>query len=854
MKRKISPVRAGDAGLSDSGYTLDQDLGSIHGHRKRQPQTSCDFCRQKKLKCDRLRPCSSCTARSRPCHGPPGAQQSPIGTASTVHSPHADATGHEILERLRKLEEAVFGNSPGSRGVDGSPSCPEPGEPQSTTGLGGQVLVANSELDNTDACGSLALAGDHCDAITYRIARPDPVLPTTSKTGLRDVFPAQTMHPTKRIWLPSQEGSLALLEDFLRGQHLFLGIIDPHATRMFINNVYACLQSPDNPKVRTARVALILAISATTAFFWDKNDHGLTYQFNSEADAARRSIIWRKSVLDLLDQARREMLPCLEEVQATVILSALVSQMEGCPSRYRRLQASALVTARELCMHLVDAPVSSPPWENLPEDVLKERGYEVEEDSEAIREVKRRVWWYLAGTDWLLSVMGGPLNRTYTVNPRHMNVRYPRNINDADLASIGPPPPDGTASTPNTSSDPPTQYTLHLLRIRLAEICYKIVDALQPLNSSPATLGIGNGNGGGNIEHLPYEQVLYLSNLFDDAFASFPPSFKQDASVPVPASVSLDARSMANIDIQRRAILLFFHARRARLFRPFLHYYSTPTNGISRDQRFDKFASICRVSARTVLGLASSLLGEDDGYIMKGTLNSNATNENRRRHGAHLVHRSGVIILHLFMACVILATDPTFLAGGGDKMDAEARRAELANACHLLQIAGERSAMALSLMENLLAVLQRHKVRVGHGMQAQTAAARRTKLADFGIHIADDSTISRQAPPIADTSIEMMGTEPPGFGQFNGTDTNTMNWDSMEVQMQETQQQQQPLVEGNWQPGQQLTDEPPLLTGQPLDGLWKDLVDTAAAAAGDRISDGVWDQMFADLDYLIGPS
>lgn len=37
--------------------------------RRRQPQVSCNFCRSKKLKCDRAQPCFNCTSRGIPCDG-----------------------------------------------------------------------------------------------------------------------------------------------------------------------------------------------------------------------------------------------------------------------------------------------------------------------------------------------------------------------------------------------------------------------------------------------------------------------------------------------------------------------------------------------------------------------------------------------------------------------------------------------------------------------------------------------------------------------------------------------------------------------------------------------------------------
>lgn len=51
--------------------------GPVHG--RRQPQTSCDSCRRRKLKCDRRQPCSSCVARGLLCHGQPNAAARNIG-------------------------------------------------------------------------------------------------------------------------------------------------------------------------------------------------------------------------------------------------------------------------------------------------------------------------------------------------------------------------------------------------------------------------------------------------------------------------------------------------------------------------------------------------------------------------------------------------------------------------------------------------------------------------------------------------------------------------------------------------------------------------------------------------------
>lgn len=112
MKRRTSPSAA--------------DADRDNPRRRRQPQTSCNFCRSKKLKCDRGQPCANCTTRGISCEGqsslPPRTFDlgwvifyfrftylrvflicSPIRT--TAAGPDA------VLERLHRLEEAVFGTT-----------------------------------------------------------------------------------------------------------------------------------------------------------------------------------------------------------------------------------------------------------------------------------------------------------------------------------------------------------------------------------------------------------------------------------------------------------------------------------------------------------------------------------------------------------------------------------------------------------------------------------------------------------------------------------------------------------------------------------------------------------------------
>lgn len=77
----------------------------------RQDPVSCQFCRSKKLKCDRRQPCSNCSARGVTCQ--PVARHTPqTPRDDKQHSPFPENV--EILARLKTLEDRVsaMGNGP----------------------------------------------------------------------------------------------------------------------------------------------------------------------------------------------------------------------------------------------------------------------------------------------------------------------------------------------------------------------------------------------------------------------------------------------------------------------------------------------------------------------------------------------------------------------------------------------------------------------------------------------------------------------------------------------------------------------------------------------------------------------
>ncbi|OBT54727.1 hypothetical protein VE04_03975 [Pseudogymnoascus sp. 24MN13] len=120
-------------------------------------------------------------------------------------------------------------------------------------------------------------------------------------------------------------------------------------------------------------------------------------------------------------------------------------------------------------------------------------------------ETKRRIWWYVASTDWLLAFSGGPQEGTYLIHPAHMHVRYPQ-IVSGDLVA--------QSDQSNGSESTPTSMSYFLQRIRLSEICRTIVDSI------PRFLD--------DIDMVDYDKIVALDDQFEDLTKSFPVFFHLD--------------------------------------------------------------------------------------------------------------------------------------------------------------------------------------------------------------------------------------------------------------------------------------------------------------------------------------
>lgn len=160
-------------------------------------------------------------------------------------------------------------------------------------------------------------------------------------------------------------------------------VVHAPSVRALVNDIYARLNR--NIPLQLGDVALLLAMTTSTTFFWTERDTPRPL-FKSANEAHKQTSTWLKRTLDLLDFSRRVGSPTIEDVQATIIVGFVICNVVGISSQAHFWFTSATSTAWQLSLHRIDHPQHGDL--NVPQ----------RDSIEA--EVGRRVWWNLVGTDW----------------------------------------------------------------------------------------------------------------------------------------------------------------------------------------------------------------------------------------------------------------------------------------------------------------------------------------------------------------------------------------------------------------------------------------------------------------------
>ncbi|KAB8275142.1 hypothetical protein BDV30DRAFT_225208 [Aspergillus minisclerotigenes] len=274
-------------------------------------------------------------------------------------------------------------------------------------------------------------------------------------------------------------------------------------------------------------ITFFLSIFASSAFYvCHSHSHSISDQLK---DASKWHNTWKEAVILALLQPDTIRSSSLVSLQTILIMTYLIWDTEGQSSMFHTLRGIAHTKAIQMKIHRLDAH------------------HPTEDDDVIVTELKRRLWWHLASTDWLVASVPGSQEGIYSINPKLMAVKYPLNIDDADIRADGPSP----NSLPE---DQPTSMSFFIQRIKLAELCRDMVDSMQNVHQ--------------RTDIPDQEQIRQIVGWFNSFEGSLPWFFQMDEENINKTAVLVARRPYI---IRQRHVLLFgLYSRLGRLLRPLL--------------------------------------------------------------------------------------------------------------------------------------------------------------------------------------------------------------------------------------------------------------------------------------------
>lgn len=194
-------------------------------------------------------------------------------------------------------------------------------------------------------------------------------------------FSSAGFEPSRCVWLPEYPEAKVLLSKYIQDIDYVHHVVHCPSIVTVLDDVYACLNQQG--QVKSGAMILLLALFASCTHSWVQQDceRGL---FSTSVEANSQSSLWVKATENVLDIAHRTGSVSIEGIQGIIIASFVVGNMEGISRRCRSMYSMALLLARELGLHCLDHPTNA------------------HSASSAQAEIGRRVWWYLAASDWLV--------------------------------------------------------------------------------------------------------------------------------------------------------------------------------------------------------------------------------------------------------------------------------------------------------------------------------------------------------------------------------------------------------------------------------------------------------------------
>ncbi|KAI8956676.1 hypothetical protein F5Y11DRAFT_365003 [Daldinia sp. FL1419] len=521
--------------------------------RTRPDPVSCQSCRSKKLKCNRIQPCSNCAARGISCHFliPP---QRRTETTATEHN------FARLTARIERLESIVLRSSSTEATQYHTPD----GDSDSATrsrfaSASGNVVEPEVNQRSDKDSHFLENIGTREDSLlsplswglVFRIGKA------------REIHGAQILTQETIVDYPSSNNVVAfptfreatlLFQNFESNIDHMCRILHIPTVRSLIKTAY--MKIGQGESVPLGQAGLLLSIFALSGFFYRCSEDSEIA--TTEQEAVRISTTIGKAALDVLDHSRRNTSGTLEDVQAYIFMSLLSFHLDGFSARGRLLSTTAASMARDLRLHRLDAEDEHPTGKDDDVRTLIDR------------EVKRRVFWHITAEDWLQSTISGPQTGMYFIHPNHIDVKLPKYSFDDEISL--------SDEIESTSGPRPSGIAFLRERIRLAHLCREIADTI-PLEASKAM-------------QTPYDNIISLDKKLQEFIASLPFFFKTDAESREKSKKFETVYPY--IPHMRYAITNAAHSRRCKLHQKFLLR-------LSLDPRYSYSRLACLESAYEVI-------------------------------------------------------------------------------------------------------------------------------------------------------------------------------------------------------------------------------------------------------------
>lgn len=177
--------------------------------------------------------------------------------------------------------------------------------------------------------------------------------------------------------LPSKATAELLFNHYANNLNWVYHIIHVPTTRQQLLGIYASLEACRKPT--SSHLALVATTLAVAVYFRSKLLETAAVSEQEKGSCMKWSLLAQRA----LSEANHLTSPSLESLQATIIMTQFLPNY----GQNTSFTATLTHTAHMLQLHKVDSVRNR--------KLREETGYDAVE-----LEVKRRIWWYIAGTDW----------------------------------------------------------------------------------------------------------------------------------------------------------------------------------------------------------------------------------------------------------------------------------------------------------------------------------------------------------------------------------------------------------------------------------------------------------------------